>query len=109
MSIKGWLICLGLILLLFPSNLPAATVAGVTDTEVVVGVTTPISGPAALWGVTGQGMKAWADYINDKGGIHGRKIKVILKDDAYNPARGLANLHERRGFLCLRRPRHRYS
>ncbi len=68
--------------------------AGVTDTEVVVGVTTPLSGPAALWGVTGLGMKAWADYVNDQGGVNGRKISVIIKDDGYNPTRGVANLKE---------------
>ncbi len=71
--------------------------AGVTDTEVVVGVTTPLSGPAALWGVTGHGMKAWADHVNEQGGVNGRKIKVILKDDAYNPTRALANLQEMKG------------
>jgi branched-chain amino acid transport system substrate-binding protein len=72
----------------------ADAVPGVTDKEVVVGVTTPLSGPAALWGVTGLGMKAWADHVNEKGGVHGRKIKVIIKDDGYNPTRGLANLQE---------------
>ncbi len=72
----------------------AAEVRGVTDDEVVIGWTTPLSGPAALWGVTGLGGKAWADYINDQGGIHGRKIKILLKDDGYNPARAMANLRE---------------
>ena len=75
----------------------AASVAGVTDTEVVIGMSTPLSGPAALWGVTAQGAKAWADYVNDKGGVNGRKIKVILKDDGYNPARAMANLTEMKG------------
>ena len=70
---------------------------GMTDKEVVIGLTTPLSGPAAMWGITGLGAKAWADYINDQGGIHGRKIKVILKDDGYNPARALANLQEMKG------------
>jgi len=72
----------------------AADVRGVTDTEIVVGWTTPLSGPAALWGVTGLGGKAWADHINAQGGIHGRKIKVILKDDGYNPAKAMANLQQ---------------
>jgi branched-chain amino acid transport system substrate-binding protein len=67
---------------------------GVTDTEVTVGVSTPLSGPAALWGTTALGMKAWADYINEQGGIHGRKINVIIKDDGYNPTRSMANLQE---------------
>ena len=86
-------------ILLIPMVGGAAQVAGVTDTEVVVGWTTPLSGPAALWGVTGLGGKAWADYINDQGGIHGRKITVILKDDGYNPARALANLQEMKGKI----------
>jgi len=72
---------------------------GLTDKEVVVGLTTPLSGPAAMWGVTGLGAKAWADYINDQGGVHGRKIKVIMKDDGYNPARAMANLQEMKGQI----------
>ncbi len=76
-----------------------AGVPGVSDDEVVIGWTTPLSGPAALWGVTGLGGKAWADYINDQGGIHGRKIKVILKDDGYNPTRAMTNLQEMKGKI----------
>ncbi|MDZ4165972.1 MAG: ABC transporter substrate-binding protein [Smithellaceae bacterium] len=75
----------------------AAAVDGVTDTEVTIGITNPLSGPAALWGTTALGAKAWADYINDRGGVHGRKIKVILRDDGYNPVRALANLTEMKG------------
>ncbi len=82
------------LILTIPAISGAAEVRGVTDTEVVIGWTTPLSGPAALWGVTGLGGKAWADHINAQGGIHGRKIKVILKDDGYNPARAMANLRE---------------
>lgn len=75
----------------------AQKVPGVSATEVVIGWTTPLSGPAALWGVTALGGKAWADYVNDMGGINGRKIKIILKDDGYNPARALTNLQEMKG------------
>ena len=86
-----------IILLLVSIFLPAVTFAadkvpGVTDSEVVIGITVPMSGPAALWGGMGLGNLAWAQHINDQGGIHGRKIKVVLKDDGYNPARALANL-----------------
>ena len=89
-----WVVILWVLILIIPASSSAGNVRGVTDNEVVVGWTTPLSGPAALWGVTGLGGKAWADHINDQGGIHGRKIKVILKDDGYNPARALANLQE---------------
>ena len=85
------------LILTIPAIGSAAEVRGVTDTEIVVGWTTPLSGPAALWGVTGLGGKAWADHINAQGGIHGRKIKVLLKDDGYNPARALANLQQMKG------------
>jgi branched-chain amino acid transport system substrate-binding protein len=85
------------LILTIPVSGNTAEVHGVTDTEVVVGITTPLSGPAALWGMTGLGAKAWADHINAQGGIHGRKIKVVLKDDGYNPAKAMANLRQMKG------------
>ncbi len=87
-----------LVLIAFPSCKKTGT-SGVTDKEIVVGISTPLSGPAALWGNTGLGAKAWADYINSQGGVNGRMIKVILKDDGYNPARALANLKEMKGDI----------
>jgi len=95
MGKKIWVLLF--VVLWMPSLGQAASVTGVTDTEVTIGITNPLSGPAALWGITGVGAKAWADYINDKGGIHGRKINVILRDDGYNPSRALANLTEMKG------------
>lgn len=92
-----WICMLLIAIFAFPAIAGAEQVPGVTDKEVVVGWTTPLSGPAALWGVTALGGKAWADYINDQGGVNGRKIKVILKDDGYNPTRALVNLQEMKG------------
>lgn len=97
MKIRGIGLLLMTLLVALPGTVFSADVPGVTDTEVVVGVTTPLSGPAALWGVTGVGIKAWADYVNEQGGVNGRKIKVILKDDGYNPTRAMANLQEMKG------------
>jgi ABC-type branched-subunit amino acid transport system substrate-binding protein len=94
-----WIGILLVVLLAAPWTVGAKEVPGVTDTEVVIGMTTPLSGPAALWGSTALGGKAWADYVNDQGGVHGRKIKVILKDDGYNPARAMANLREMKGKI----------
>ncbi|MBW2622778.1 MAG: ABC transporter substrate-binding protein [Deltaproteobacteria bacterium] len=89
---------IGILLVLFllvPATAGAKDkVRGVTDTEIVIGMTTPLTGPAALWGVTAHGAKAWADHVNDQGGIHGRKIKCIIMDDGYNPARALTNLQQ---------------
>jgi len=86
---------LGLLLIfLLPAIAIAGNVTGVTDDEVVVGMNGPLSGPGAAWGIIPRGAKAWAEHINDQGGIHGRKIKTIILDDAYNPARTLANLQQ---------------
>ena len=67
---------------------------GVTDTEVVVGLSMPLSGVAAAWSNTGVAMEAWAKHLNEQGGVHGRKVKVLMKDDGYNPGRAVANIQE---------------
>ncbi len=76
-------------LAVFLMALPASAqkVRGVTDTEIVVGQTGPQTGPAALWGAVGRGTGLFFKGINDEGGIHGRKIKYILRDDGYQPAK----------------------
>ncbi len=81
-------------LLVAASPVLAQKAPGVTDSEVVIGLTMPLSGPAAAWSNTGVAMEAWTRYVNDQGGIHGRKLKVIMKDDGYNPGRAVANLKE---------------
>jgi ABC-type branched-subunit amino acid transport system substrate-binding protein len=71
-----------------------AAVPGVTDTEITIGITGPLSGPAAAWGTIPLASEAYAKHVNDQGGVHGRKLKIILKDDGYNPGRALANFNE---------------
>lgn len=72
----------------------AAPVPGVTDTEVTIGITGPLSGPAAAWGTIALASEAYAKYVNEQGGVHGRKLKIVLKDDGYNPGRAVANVNE---------------
>ena len=67
---------------------------GVTDTEIVIGSWGPLSGPAALWGTILKGTDAYFKMINDNGGIHGRKIRFIFKDDAYDPSRTVPAVRE---------------
>src|SRR5215468_12713808 len=74
---------------------------GVTDTEIVIGVTAPLSGPAAIYGNLAVAKEAWARYINDQGGVHGRKLKVVVKDDGFHPARAVANLREMKDSAFL--------
>jgi len=83
-----------LLLLASAARGAAHSVPGVTDTEVTLGMTVPLSGPAAAWGALAVAAEAWARHVNEQGGVHGRKLRVLLRDDGYNPGRALANLHE---------------
>lgn len=94
-------VAFSLLVLLAAATGAWAQVPGVTDTEVVIGMTTPLSGPAAAWGTTALGAEAWAKYVNDQGGVHGRKIRVVLKDDGYNPGRSVANVKELKDSVFL--------
>jgi branched-chain amino acid transport system substrate-binding protein len=69
---------------------------GVTDTEIKVGTLLPLSNsPATAWGVDlSKGMKAYFDYINDKGGIYGRKIKLYVEDNQYSGPAGVEAAHK---------------
>ncbi|MEU4618887.1 ABC transporter substrate-binding protein [Actinoplanes sp. NPDC023801] len=65
----------------------SANVPGVTDTEIVVGTHMPLTGPAAGgYSKIAPATKAYFDYVNANGGVHGRKITYKVKDDGYNPA-----------------------
>ena len=65
---------------------PAAD-PGVSKTEIVIGTTTPLTGPASPgYKDVAPGAQAYFDYVNSRGGINGRKIKFVVKDDQYNPA-----------------------
>ena len=58
---------------------------GVTDTEIKFGNTMPYSGPASSLGTVGKIMSAYFDMINEKGGVNGRKLKMISLDDGFAP------------------------
>ncbi len=58
---------------------------GVTDTEIKIGNTIPYSGPASAYGAIGKSDAAYFAMINDQGGVNGRKINFITRDDGYSP------------------------
>lgn len=65
----------------------AASTPGVTKDSIVVGTHQPLTGPAAAgYSTISPATKAYFDYVNSKGGVHGRKISYKVKDDGYNPA-----------------------
>jgi len=58
---------------------------GVTDSEIKIGNTMPYSGPASAYGAIGKAEAAYFNMINEQGGINGRKINFISRDDSYSP------------------------
>ena len=59
-------------------------VRGVTKTEIVIGSNTDLSGPAASFGVaTTNAIRLRFDEVNAAGGIHGRKIRLVVEDNQY--------------------------
>jgi branched-chain amino acid transport system substrate-binding protein len=60
---------------------------GVTATDILVGTHMPLTGPAAAgYSKIAPATKAYFDYVNANGGVHGRKITYKIMDDTYNPA-----------------------
>ncbi|NIA10922.1 MAG: ABC transporter substrate-binding protein [Nitrospiraceae bacterium] len=61
---------------------------GVTDSEITIGTFQALSGPVAPIGIAvSHGMQAYFNMINEQGGIYGRKINLIIRDDQFNPAK----------------------
>src|SRR3954451_23435203 len=75
--------------------LPAAaqtkvTNDGISPTEIVVGTHQDLSGPIKVWGVpVSNGMKMAVEEINAAGGVNGRKLRLILEDNAYDPKKAV--------------------
>jgi ABC-type branched-subunit amino acid transport system substrate-binding protein len=63
-----------------------ASSPGVTNTTVTIGSTDPLTGPAAPgYSEIAPAAQAYFKYVNDNGGVNGRKVQLKYLDDAYNP------------------------
>jgi branched-chain amino acid transport system substrate-binding protein len=68
----------------------AAEQQGVTKTEILVGSIQDLSGPIAGYGKQiRNGMQLRAEELNEQGGVHGRKIRMVVEDDAYDPKKSV--------------------
>jgi branched-chain amino acid transport system substrate-binding protein len=74
----------------FASSAPAVAENGVSADAIVFGEAAPFDGPAAALG-TGMraGLQAAFDEANKAGGVHGRQLKLISRDDGYEPDRSI--------------------
>jgi len=69
-------------------------VPGVTADTIKIGSYGPLSGPAAQWGIVLHAMNAYFQHVNASGGVNGRKIQFIYRDDQYSPAKTPAVVRE---------------
>ncbi|GIK82917.1 MAG: hypothetical protein BroJett024_40220 [Alphaproteobacteria bacterium] len=67
-----------------------AEVQGVTETEILLGTHLDLSGPINFWGLpVKNGMEMAVDEINAAGGIHGRKLRLVIEDMGYDPKKAV--------------------
>jgi branched-chain amino acid transport system substrate-binding protein len=72
-----------------------ATAPGVTATSITFGTHQPLTGPAAPgYSEIAPASQAFFDYVNAHGGVFGRQIHLIIKDDAYNPTITVNVVHQ---------------
>jgi branched-chain amino acid transport system substrate-binding protein len=67
---------------------------GVSDTEIKIGNTMAYSGPASSYGTIGKSEAAYFAMINEQGGINGRKINFISRDDGYSPPKTVEQVRQ---------------
>jgi branched-chain amino acid transport system substrate-binding protein len=68
----------------------AQATQGVTRNEIVIGTIQDLSGPLAAFGRQArQGMQLRVDEVNEQGGIHGRRLRLVVEDSGYDPRRAV--------------------
>jgi len=84
-----------LLSLLMPQWGAWGKISGVSKNEVLIGTHTDLSGPAAIWGVHSvNGMNLYFAKINKKGGIHGRKIRLLVQDHQYQVPKAIQGVNK---------------
>jgi branched-chain amino acid transport system substrate-binding protein len=77
------------------SSSGSSSAPGVTKTSITFGTHQPLTGPAAPgYSEIAPASQAFFDYVNAHGGVFGRKIHLIIKDDAYNPTNTVNVVHQ---------------
>jgi branched-chain amino acid transport system substrate-binding protein len=102
---KKWMIGIALGIVAGIAGLSSeAQQLGVNAKRIKIGTWGPTSGPAQAWGTVMIGIEALITKVNNEGGINGRRIELVKRDDAYEPARTklvVKELIERQGVFAL--------
>lgn len=67
---------------------------GITEDTIKVGTSLPVTGALATGGTVRYGAQAYFEKLNAEGGIDGREIEYIVRDDVYDPSKTTTNLNE---------------
>jgi len=104
LSVRGrWLLGAFLLLLamaaaraaIAPPTGPSAQGRSAAPPPLLLGQSAPFSGPSGQLGQEyREGAEAWFDEVNRRGGIHGRPIRLLSRDDRYEPALTLRNTRQ---------------
>ena len=77
------------------SSSSSSSAPGVTSTSITFGTHQPLTGPAAPgYSEIAPASQAFFEYLNAQGGIYGRKIHLIIKNDEYNPTQTVNVVHQ---------------
>jgi ABC-type branched-subunit amino acid transport system substrate-binding protein len=84
----------------------AAQQPGVTADKILLGQAAVFTGPAAQLGIQMRnGIKSYFDFVNEKGGVHGRKLELVSEDDKYEssvaPTASQALIEKHKVFALL--------
>ncbi|MBL8670305.1 MAG: ABC transporter substrate-binding protein, partial [Alphaproteobacteria bacterium] len=92
----------------FASAAYADNMQGITDKTIKIGNLGPFSGESAQFNPLNYGPEAYLRYVNDKGGVHGRKFETVFADSACNEAKGIAAarklIYEDKVFMIMGNP-----
>ncbi len=81
---------------------------GITATTITIGNLGPFSGPSSVFTPLNYGPEAYLRYINDQGGVNGRKFVTVFADDSCNEAKGIAAakklIYEDKVFMIMGNP-----
>lgn len=84
---------------------PQTSAPGVTDEQILFGQSAAFTGPAEELGKNMEfGIRAAFHEVNQKGGVHGRELVLLIADDRYEPEAAIANtraLIEEQGVFAL--------
>lgn len=81
-------------LLAFTTGGCGSSAPGISGDEIRLGSFAPLTGDYAALGNVGRAMSAYFDWVNDQGGIHGRMVRLSLKDDQNDPTQTPALVEE---------------